>query len=302
MNEELRYIAAIAEHGSISKAARAMHISQPGLSQRLKRLESQLGCTLFDRERTPLEPTAPGEVYIRYALRAIAAENSMRREVFSVAKMRRRLRVGVSMTRANALLAGPIMSFYETHQGCTLELRDLSTIEQLHNLFLSDEVEFAVLTPIAPDPSLYDVEFLCQERLVVVAATGLRAPQLDRATSGRLRISQLEGVPLVLPTCGGYYDPLISRVVDISGAQLDVVVRDCSTDLALSLIEEGLGVAIVPSTMLIGHRGLRAIELDVEAGNALRYIRRRDRPVSTEEELFLDILRDALATGSLSTG
>lgn len=294
LNDELRYIAAIAEHGSISKAARAMHISQPGLSQRLKRLEAQLGCELFDRETTPITPTASGEVYIKYALRAIAAENSMRREVYSVVKNRRRLRVGVSMTRANALLAGPIMDFYESYRGCTLELRELSTIEQLHGLFLSDGVDFAVLTPISPDPSLYDVEFLCRERLVVVASPELRAPQLEFASAGRLRIGQLEGIPLVLPSCGDYYDPLISRVVDISGTQLDVVVRDCSADLALSLVEEGLGVAIVPSTSLIGHPALRIIDLDIEAGNALRYIRRRDRPVSPGESLFLDILREAL--------
>ena len=294
MNDELRYIAAIAEHGSISKAARAVHISQPGLSQRLKRLETQLGCELFNRETTPLTPTASGEVYIKYALRAIAAENSMRREVFSVAKNRRRLRVGVSMARANALLAEPIAEFYESHCGCTLELRELSTIEQLHTLFLSDGADFAVLTPIAPDPALYDVEFLCQERLVVVAAPDLKAPQLDRAVSGCLRISQLEGIPLVLPACGNYYDPLISRMVDISGAQLDVVVRDCSTDLALSLVEEGICVAIVPSTSLIGRLKLRVLALDAEAGNALRYIRRRDHPVSSEESLFIDILRKSL--------
>ena len=104
------------------------------------------------------------------------------------------------------------------------------------------------------------------------------------------------GLLLVLPACGNYYDPLISRVVDITGAQLDVVVRDCSTDLALSLIEDGLGVAIVPSTSLIGRPGLRAIDLDIEAGNALRYIRRRDRDISPEESLFLDLLRESLKT------
>ena len=296
MNDELRYIAAIAEHGSISKAARAVHISQPGLSQSLKRLEAQLGCVLFDRGTTPLTPTPSGEVYIKYALRAIAAENSMRREVFSVAKNRRRLRVGVSMARANVLLAGPIMDFYDNHLDCTVELRDLATTEQLHASFLEDDIDFAVLTPLLPDPALYDVELLCSERLVVVALPELKIPQLDHAIAGRLRVSQLEGVPLVLPSCGGYYDSLISRAVDISGAQLDVVVRDCSTDLALSLIEDGLGVAIVPSTALIGRPALRAIDLDAEAGSALRYIRRRDRDTSPEESLFVDLLRESLKT------
>ena len=114
MNEEFRYIAAIAEHGSISKAALAEHISQPGLSQRLRRLEAKLGTELFDRSTTPLRPTPTGEIVVRYAQRAIAAENNMRREVYSMLnQQRRRLRIGIAMPRANALLAEPIVEFYE---------------------------------------------------------------------------------------------------------------------------------------------------------------------------------------------
>ncbi|MBQ2681697.1 MAG: LysR family transcriptional regulator, partial [Eggerthellaceae bacterium] len=104
MNEDFRYMAAIAEHGSISKAARVMHISQPALSQRLKRIESRMGTELFDRSATPLRPTASGEVFMRYALRAIAAEDAMLREVSSIAcEQKRRLRIGIAMARANAL-------------------------------------------------------------------------------------------------------------------------------------------------------------------------------------------------------
>lgn len=295
MNEDFRYVAAIAEHGSISKAARVMHISQPGLSQRLKRIEAQLGADLFLRDEIPLKPTASGEVYIKYALRAIASEELMKREVYSVAKRKRaRLRVGVSMVRANALFAGPAVEFYTTHQGCTLELRELSTLEQLHDLFLNDAIDFAVFTPIAPDPSLYDIEFLCREQLMIVSSQLFEAPQL-KGVGGSISLRQLEGIPFVLPTCGAYFDPLISRFIDVSNVRLDIVVRDCSPDLALDLVIEGLGVAIVPSTSLVGHTGLRVIELaDVTAGNALRYIRRNDRTVSKEEALFMGILRKSL--------
>ena len=296
MNEDFRYVAAIAEHGSISKAARALSISQPGLSQRLKRIEHQLGADLFERGESPLRPTPSGDVYIKYAMRALTAEDAMRRELSSAALRRRlRLRVGVSMSRANALLAGPVVSFYETHCGCTLELRELSTLEQLHGLFLGDEIDFAVLTPIAPDPSLYDIEFLCRERLMAVCSPRLDVPQLRNVSSKGVLLRQLEGVPFVLPTCGAYFDPLISRVIDMSNARLDIIVRDCSTDLALEIVSEGLGIAIVPSTALSRHADLRSFELaDVKAGNALRYIRRNDHARSSEETLFVDILRDAL--------
>ena len=295
MNEDLRYIAAIAEHGSINKAARAMSISQPGLSRKLKRVEEQLGTQLFVRDRTSLQPTPSGKVYIRYAQRALAAEDSMRREVRSISMRKRaNLRIGVSMARANALLAGPTVSFYESCHSCTIELCEMSTLERLHELFVNDRIDFAALTPIAPDPSLYDIEFLCRERLMAIVSPKLKVPQLNGAREA-VSLRSLEGVPFVLPTCGPYFDPLIGQAIDSLHVCLDVAIRDCSPDLALELVSEGMGMAIVPSTSLFGRNDLRAFELaDVTAGNALRYIRRSDRPVSPEESLFMDILRATL--------
>lgn len=293
MNEEFRYIAAIAEHGSISKAALAEHISQPGLSQRLRRLEAKLGTELFDRSTTPLRPTPTGEIVVRYAQRAIAAENNMRREVYSMLnQQRRRLRIGIAMPRANALLAEPIVEFYESYHSCTVELRQMVTLDQMHDFFLRDEIDFALFTPIAPDPKLYKLEVLCRERLVVVASKEMQAPQIPSANVRRISIRQLEGIPFVLPACGIYFDPIISHLIDDSHVQLDVVMRDCEAELALSLVEGGLGVAIVPSTYIIGRKGLRQFDLaDIDAGNVLRYIRRSDKPLSQEEGRFIRIVR-----------
>ena len=296
MNDDFRYIAAIAEHGSISQAARAMHISQPGLSQRLKRLETQLGTELFDRTTSPMHPTSTGEVYIKYALKAIAAEDDMRREVYSTMRRhRQRLRIGTSMARANALLAGPIVSFYEEQKGCTVELREMGTFDQMHKMFLGDEIDFAVLTPISPDPTAYTMEVLCHERLLAVIAKQLYAPMFEHALD-RVFLRQLEGIPFILPTCGRYFDPLISRLIDASNVRLDIVVRDCSAELALALVQDGLGVSIAPSTWVLGHENLQTFELaDVEAGNVLRYICRKNHSPSQEELLFMSILRDWLA-------
>lgn len=298
MNDDFKYIAAIAEHRSISKAAHEMHISQPALSQRLKRLEAKLGTELFERTTASLRPTAAGEIVVHYAQRAVAAENSMRREVYSILNhQRRHLRVGISMARANALLTQPIVEFYESFHDCTVELRQVATLEQLHELFLRSEIDFALFTPIAPDPEFYDLEVLCRERLVVVASASLDAPQLRQSTGGRISIRQLEGIPFVLPTCGIYFDPIISHLIDGSHTQLDIIIRDCEAELALSLVEDGLGVTVLPSTYVIGRRSLQAFKLaDIDAGNVLRYIRRHDTPCPIEEERFMHIVRTWLAT------
>ena len=293
MNEDFRYVAAIAEHRSISKAAHAMHVSQPALSQRLKRLEAKLGTELFERTTASLRPTAAGEVVVRYAQRAIAAENNMRREVSCMLNhQRNRLRIGIAMPRANALLAEPIVEFYESFHSCTIELRQMVTLEQMHEGFLNGDIDFALFTPISPDPQLYDLEVLCRERLVIAMSCNLETPQLRQIPAQRVSVRQLEGIPFVLPTCGVYFDPIVSHLIDDSHTQLDIVMRDCAAELALSLVEDGLGVTIVPSTYVVGRPKLRTFDLaDVDAGNVLRYIRRHDRPVPLEEEQFLYIVR-----------
>ena len=297
MNEDFKYITAIADHGSISKAARAMHISQPAMSQRLRKVEDHLGTELFARGSYPLVPTASGEVFIEYARRAISSENRMRRDIASTAMRRKRgLRVGVPATRSSALLAEAVVEFYESHRGCMLEFCNMSTFGHMHDLFVGDKIDFALLTPMAPDPKIYDIQVLCRENLVVVVSDELKAPQISGLEGKRASIRQFEGMPFILPTCGSYYDPLISKLIDVKDARLDIVVRDCSAEFALALSKQGLGACIMPSTLTIGVDGLRVFELsDVDAGNVLRYIRKRDHESSAEEDTFVEIMRNLIA-------
>ncbi|RRR99785.1 LysR family transcriptional regulator [Glycomyces terrestris] len=70
---QLRYLAAIAEHRNLGRAARALYVSQPALSYALKRLETELGVRLFDRTPAGVEPTAAGADVLRAAAEALAA-------------------------------------------------------------------------------------------------------------------------------------------------------------------------------------------------------------------------------------
>lgn len=61
--KQLQYFATVAKEGNISKAAKALHISQPPLSIQLKHLEEELGCVLFERGAREVELTRPGCFY-----------------------------------------------------------------------------------------------------------------------------------------------------------------------------------------------------------------------------------------------
>ncbi|HEY5989244.1 MAG TPA: LysR family transcriptional regulator, partial [Streptosporangiaceae bacterium] len=71
--QQLSYFLAAVEHGSFSAAAEALYIAQPSLSEQVKRLENELGVTLFVRTNRRLVLTEAGQLFLPSAQRAVAA-------------------------------------------------------------------------------------------------------------------------------------------------------------------------------------------------------------------------------------
>jgi LysR family transcriptional regulator, cyn operon transcriptional activator len=67
----LRYLKAVADHGSFTRAAAALHVSQPALSQQIRELEERMGVQLLDRSGRTVRPTDVGEAYLRHVRRAL---------------------------------------------------------------------------------------------------------------------------------------------------------------------------------------------------------------------------------------
>ncbi|MFO5992448.1 LysR family transcriptional regulator, partial [Pseudomonas aeruginosa] len=67
----LRYLLAVAEHRNFTRAAEALHVSQPTLSQQVRQLEEQLRVQLLDRSGRSVRPTDAGELYLLHARRAL---------------------------------------------------------------------------------------------------------------------------------------------------------------------------------------------------------------------------------------
>lgn len=91
----LQYLLAIAEHGSYTRAAEALHVSQPTLSQQIKQLEESLQSLLLDRSGRSVRLTAAGEIYLRHARRAWGELDAGTRAIHDVQDLSRgSLRLG----------------------------------------------------------------------------------------------------------------------------------------------------------------------------------------------------------------
>ena len=96
----LRYLLAVAEHRNFTRAAEALHVSQPTLSQQVRQLEEQLRVQLLDRSGRSVRPTDAGELYLLHARRALRELEAAQRAIHEVRDLSRgRLRLGMTPTR-----------------------------------------------------------------------------------------------------------------------------------------------------------------------------------------------------------
>ncbi|MDQ2651370.1 MAG: LysR family transcriptional regulator, partial [Actinomycetota bacterium] len=75
---QLEYVVAVADHGGFTRAAAALHVSQPSLSQGVRTLETELGVEIFSRAGRTVAPTASGEAIIASARRVLVAMAGVR--------------------------------------------------------------------------------------------------------------------------------------------------------------------------------------------------------------------------------
>jgi len=130
----LRYLLAVAEHHSFTRAADALHVSQPTLSQQIKQLEDSLRVQLLNRSGRIVRLTDAGEVYLRHARRALGELDAGKRAIHEVKDLSRGS-LRVAMTPVTEYLATPLLeNFSVRYPGIAMSTLEMS----------QDDIEAAV--------------------------------------------------------------------------------------------------------------------------------------------------------------
>src|SRR5262245_29064900 len=114
----LRYFLAVAEAAHFTQAAKALHVSQPTLSQQVQRLEEQLGVPLFDRVARGARLTAAGELLLPHARRVMRELADAQAALGELHGLRRgTLRVGMMQTVNGCAIPEIVARFGAEHPG-----------------------------------------------------------------------------------------------------------------------------------------------------------------------------------------
>ena len=166
----ITYFLAVAEHNSFTRAAAALHVSQPALSQQIKQLEETLGTQLFDRTGRTTRLTDTGEVYFQYARRALQDLEEGKRAIHDVSDLSRgSLRVAVTPTFTNYLVGPLVEAYHALHPNVTLTLREM-TQERMEELLVDGELDVGIAFEDVRSPDIESQRLLVETLALVVGA------------------------------------------------------------------------------------------------------------------------------------
>jgi LysR family cyn operon transcriptional activator len=186
----LQYLVAIAEYGSYTRAAEALHVSQPTLSQQIKQLEETLQSPLLDRSGRSVQLTNAGEIYLRHARRAWGELDGGARAIHDVQNLSRgTLRLGWTPI-TDYLTCSLLENFNGLYPGIninTLELPQDSIEASISESRIDIGIVFSKPLAITTRPSELGTDVLFVEKLcVAVGRNHPRAKQQERMSAQNL--------------------------------------------------------------------------------------------------------------------
>lgn len=190
---QLRYFVKIADMGSISRASKALHISQPSLSHQIAQLEDELGKPLLIRIPSGVRMTVEGEAFYQQARQILRQIDNLRGIVDST-ELAGRVRIALVQTQAVQYALPLMLQVRQQYPRIELEVFDDASSDALQGI-ASGRRDFGMLVN-EEDAVLLETQPVVQEQLFLMSHPD-HAPQAEAVT-----LAEVVRLPLALPGPG----------------------------------------------------------------------------------------------------
>ena len=234
----LRYFVAVVESGSFSRAAAALHMSQPALSRQVLLLEDEVGQRLLVRNGRGASANEAGLALLAHARGIFELADNARADMRErQSSPRGKVTVGLPPRVAQVLTADLVQRFREQYPEATVTIVESLSI-RLREWLVAGTLDMAILFDPPPSPQLAE-ETLGREPLL------LFGPQpLPR----RVKLAELSALPLVMPSGPNALRQLLEAHTRPRGLTLDIVAEVDSVLTVLSLVARGVAHTVLPAS------------------------------------------------------
>lgn len=239
---DLRAFVAVADAGSINRAAAKLNLTQPAVTRRVQSLEAAIGVVLLDRSSKPPTLTEDGRRTLAYGRKVLYAIDELSSQVGAKKGLSGEFRLGVAPGFADTALGQPLDAVTRSFPNISLRITSDWSNELLASLH-TDSLDAALALLTQPQLASKDVQLrsFTQDAVIVVAARRTPMPPSPG-------IVELGLFPWVLNPRGCGFRAALQRTLDREGGYLNLCAEVQGYDLQLSLIARGVGLGLVPKS------------------------------------------------------
>ncbi|MEY4578769.1 MAG: hypothetical protein RL701_3472 [Pseudomonadota bacterium] len=235
----LRVFASVAQHGSLTRAARELRVSQPAISKQLSDLEHDLATRLVDRLPRGVRLTAAGEILYSHAQRILQAERTAEQELLDLRGLGRgKLSVGASTTVGSYLVPSLFGELHRLYPGVQLDLAIANTAA-IQQAVLENRLDVGLIEGFVASDML-EVQTLAADDMIAIAA-----PTHAALHAAPLRARDLHTLPILMREHGSGSRDVVEAALRDRGIVLEPVMSLGSTEAIKNAVRHGLGIAFV---------------------------------------------------------
>ncbi|WP_109479387.1 LysR family transcriptional regulator [Paraburkholderia sp. C35] len=300
--KQLRALLAVAETGSVTRAASLLHIVQPAVSRQLRLLEEDVGTPLFSRGRYGMELTEAGEIFVEHARRALAELDRARSELQPSGGVSGTVTMGLLPSTCDLLASGLVANVGATYPAIRLRI-SMGYTGHLQNWLEVGEVDAALLYDPKPSPML-QVSPLVEEKLWVVGQ-----PEAGFSPNEPVSLESVAHLPMILPNAPHGIRSLVEQTCAGIEINMNIAAETNAMSVQKGLVLGGIGITILPGIAIaddIAQGNLSAaplIDAPLQRKIVLALPNNRRIPVAVRcvVDLLVSQITDAVRAGSWTT-
>ena len=294
---DLRLVAAIADSGSLTRAAVQVHLAPSSASHRLTQLEAALGVPLFARHARGLTATAAGESLLRHARQVFAQLEQMHADLAPYASgVASQVTVFANTNAINCFLPEDLGDFLRDHPQVRVSLEEQPS-PAIVQAVAAGQVEIGVVAAESGPGSLETRPYR-QDRLVLVAPA-------SHALAGQTAASFADvlGEPFVCLHAGSAIHTFMMNHAARLDGRLDVRIQVRSFNAVCRMVAAGVGIGMVPRSSVAAVNGLKTVEIsDPWAPRDLQLCTRSRAALSPAAAALFDHLAEKGRAQALTAG
>ncbi len=287
----LRLIRDVAQHQSVSKAARLSEMSQSAASQALQEVERDLGIALFDRSTRPMTVTAAGKIYLDYCRDVLQRHDILQSELDAMRQqVNTTVRVAAIYSVGLSEMSAIDKRFRERFPDAELQVQYLRP-ERVYEAVIKDKADLGLMSYAESSRDVLALPWREEEMVVAVAPDH----PLSRAGDG-LRIEAIHGLDFV-----GFDEDLpihtqIERYLREHKVSVSTVLRFDNLEMIKQAVAHGAGISIMPERVMgedLLQGRLMALRLEpAELFRPVRIVHRRRKAFNEATVGLLELLQE----------